>query len=170
MRSFLRVAAALSALSFAVPAVAADSYPSRTVKLIVPFGAGGPADVYARFLAKYLSDETKQSFVVEDRPGAGSVIGTGVFGLPAALAPFGPVSLVAFVLVTIGALALALVFGALSKRIGGSGGPYVYARDAFGEFAGFLNAWCYWITAWAGKFKLTGSSPLGASASRLAMA
>ena len=76
MRSFLRVAAALSALSFAVPAVAADSYPSRTVKLIVPFGAGGPADVYARFLAKYLSDETKQSFVVEDRPGAGSVIGT----------------------------------------------------------------------------------------------
>ena len=76
MRSFLRVAAALSALSFAVPAVAADSYPSRTVKLIVPFGAGGPADVYARFLAKYLSDETKQSFVVEDRPGAGSVIGS----------------------------------------------------------------------------------------------
>lgn len=81
----------------------------------------------------------------------GSVIGTGVFGLPSALAPFGPISLVAFVLVTIGALALALVFSALSKRIAGSGGPYVYARDAFGEFAGFLNAWCYWITAWAGN-------------------
>jgi tripartite-type tricarboxylate transporter receptor subunit TctC len=76
MRSFLRVAAALAAVSMAWPAAAADSYPSRTVKLIVPFGAGGPADVYARFLAKYLSDETKQSFVVEDRPGAGSVIGT----------------------------------------------------------------------------------------------
>jgi len=76
MRSFLRIAATLAAVSLAFPAAAADSYPSRTVKLIVPFGAGGPADVYARFLAKYLSDETKQSFVVEDRPGAGSVIGT----------------------------------------------------------------------------------------------
>src|ERR1035437_8916355 len=49
----------------------AETYPSRTVRLIVPFGAGGPADVYARILAKYLSEETKQSFVVEDRPGAG---------------------------------------------------------------------------------------------------
>jgi tripartite-type tricarboxylate transporter receptor subunit TctC len=66
----------LAPVLVAAPAVAADSYPNRTVKLIVPFGAGGPADVYARFLAKYLSDETKQSFVVEDRPGAGSIIGT----------------------------------------------------------------------------------------------
>ena len=81
----------------------------------------------------------------------GSVIGTGVFALPSALAPYGPISLVAFVLVTIGALALALTFGALSKRVPGSGGPYVYARDAFGDFAGFLNAWSYWITAWAGN-------------------
>ncbi len=81
----------------------------------------------------------------------GSVIGTGVFALPSALAAYGPISLVAFVLVTIGALALALTFGALSKRVPGSGGPYVYARDAFGDFGGFLNAWCYWITAWAGN-------------------
>jgi len=55
---------------------ASQTYPSRTVKLIVPFGAGGPADVYARVLAQHLSEETKQSFIVEDRPGAGSVIGT----------------------------------------------------------------------------------------------
>ncbi|AXH37321.1 amino acid permease [Humibacter sp. BT305] len=81
----------------------------------------------------------------------GSVIGTGVFGLPAALATFGTISIVAFVLVTIGALALAIVFGWLSKRVPGSGGPYLYARDAFGELAGFLNAWSYWITAWAGN-------------------
>ena len=60
----------------ALPAAAADSYPSRTVKLIVPFGAGGPADVYARVLAQHLSEVTKQTFVVEDRPGAGSIIGT----------------------------------------------------------------------------------------------
>jgi tripartite-type tricarboxylate transporter receptor subunit TctC len=68
-------------LAIAVPAVVAapaqaQVYPNRTVKLIVPFGAGGPADVYARILAKYLSDETKQAFVVEDRPGAGALIGT----------------------------------------------------------------------------------------------
>ncbi|MFJ1584655.1 APC family permease [Streptomyces sp. NPDC088197] len=81
----------------------------------------------------------------------GSVIGTGVFALPSALAPYGPISLVAFVLVTVGALALAFTFGSLSKRVPGSGGPYVYARDAFGDFGGFLNAWSYWITAWAGN-------------------
>ncbi|MER6181748.1 amino acid permease [Streptomyces sp. NPDC001652] len=81
----------------------------------------------------------------------GSIVGTGVFALPSALAPYGPISLVAFVAVTLGALALALTFGALSKRVQASGGPYVYAREAFGEFAGFLNAWSYWITAWAGN-------------------
>ncbi len=54
----------------------AEDYPDRPVKIIVPFGAGGPADVYARVLAQHLSDKLKQSFVVEDRPGAGSVIGT----------------------------------------------------------------------------------------------
>ncbi len=81
----------------------------------------------------------------------GSVIGTGVFALPSALAGYGPISLVAFGLVTIGALALALTFRALTGRLPSSGGPYVYARDAFGDFAGFLNAWSYWITAWAGN-------------------
>jgi tripartite-type tricarboxylate transporter receptor subunit TctC len=69
------VIALLLPVMLALPA-SAETYPSRTVRLIVPFGAGGPADVYARILAKYLSEETKQSFVVEDRPGAGSLIGT----------------------------------------------------------------------------------------------
>src|SRR3954451_8670079 len=64
----------------------------------------------------------------------GSVIGTGVFALPSALASYGPISLIAFVLVTIGAIALALTFRSLNARLPGSGGPYVYARDAFGEF------------------------------------
>ncbi|MET8630619.1 amino acid permease [Kitasatospora sp. NPDC004669] len=81
----------------------------------------------------------------------GSIIGTGVFALPSALAPYGPIALVAFVLVTLGALALAATFGRLAERSPGSGGPYVYAREAFGEFAGFLTAWSYWITAWAGN-------------------
>jgi APA family basic amino acid/polyamine antiporter len=81
----------------------------------------------------------------------GSVIGTGVFALPSALASYGPISLVAFGLVTVGAIALAVTFQALNRRVPGSGGPYLYARDAFGDFAGFANAWCYWITAWAGN-------------------
>jgi tripartite-type tricarboxylate transporter receptor subunit TctC len=81
MFKILRLAAfAVLPVLLAGAAWAADSYPSRAVKLIVPFGAGGPADVYARVLAQHLSEETKQSFVVEDRPGAGSIIGTDAVG------------------------------------------------------------------------------------------
>ena len=58
------------------PAAIAQDYPARSVKIIVPFGAGGPADVFARQLAQYLSEGLKQSFVVENRPGAGAIIGT----------------------------------------------------------------------------------------------
>ena len=75
MRAFLRLAAVVFAILQVWPA-AAQNYPSRPVKFIVPFGAGGPADVFARVLAQHLSEETKQSFIVEDRPGAGSIIGT----------------------------------------------------------------------------------------------
>ncbi|MBO3752865.1 amino acid permease [Streptosporangiaceae bacterium NEAU-GS5] len=81
----------------------------------------------------------------------GSIIGTGVFALPSALAPYGPSSLVAFAIVTVGALALALVFGWLNKRVPGSGGPHLYARDAFGDFGGFITAWSYWLTSWIGN-------------------
>ncbi|HEY0223776.1 MAG TPA: tripartite tricarboxylate transporter substrate binding protein [Pseudolabrys sp.] len=77
MLKFMRLAVlAVTAVLPVLPASAADSYPNHPVRLIVPFGAGGPADVYARVLAQHLSEVTKQPFVVENRPGAGALIGT----------------------------------------------------------------------------------------------
>jgi tripartite-type tricarboxylate transporter receptor subunit TctC len=76
--AFLRPLLAALGVMYAIassPALA-QTWPAKPVKIIVPFAAGGPADVYARFLSQRLQDELGQPFVVEDRPGAGSVIGT----------------------------------------------------------------------------------------------
>ena len=74
--TLLRVIA-LALLSLGLPGAAqAQDYPARQVRMIVPFGAGGPADVYARIIAQHLSEQLKQTFVIENRPGAGSIIGT----------------------------------------------------------------------------------------------
>lgn len=81
----------------------------------------------------------------------GSIIGVGVFNLPTSLATYGPISLVSMGLTTVGALALALLFAALSRRLPADGGPYAYSRAGFGNALGFTNAWSYWITAWAGN-------------------
>jgi basic amino acid/polyamine antiporter, APA family len=81
----------------------------------------------------------------------GSIIGVGIFNLPTSLAAYGPITLISMALTTVGALALALLFAALSRRLPADGGPYAYARVAFGNGLGFANAWSYWITAWAGN-------------------
>ncbi len=73
----LAFATVLALASAALPGpAAAQDFPTRSVKIVVPFGAGGPADNYARILAQHLQETLKQPFVVETRPGAGSFIGT----------------------------------------------------------------------------------------------
>jgi APA family basic amino acid/polyamine antiporter len=82
----------------------------------------------------------------------GNMVGSGVFLLPALLAgEAGPVSLVALAMTGAGAVTLGLVFGVLGRAMPRTGGPYAYARRAFGEFVGFLTAWGYWIAAWVGN-------------------
>ena len=72
----LRLTAFLVALALPWSQAVSQEYPNRAVKLVVPFAAGGPADIYARFIAQRLQDALGQSFVVENKPGGGSVIGT----------------------------------------------------------------------------------------------
>jgi tripartite-type tricarboxylate transporter receptor subunit TctC len=73
---FAVLAAAIFSVVLPPSAALAQDYPTRSVRVIVPFGAGGPADVFARVLAQHLQEALGQSFVVENRPGAGAIIGT----------------------------------------------------------------------------------------------
>lgn len=88
----------------------------------------------------------------------GSIIGTGVFTMPAVMAGAGTSSIVTLGIIAIGAVLLGIMFGQLTKRIPTSdGGLYAYARHEFGDFAGYLTAWCYWITCWAGNAAIVSS-------------
>jgi len=76
VQKLARVASFVAGLAtLALPAAAQTDYPSHPIKIIAPFGAGGPGDVFSRQLAQYLPELLKQSVVVEDRPGAASIIG-----------------------------------------------------------------------------------------------
>jgi APA family basic amino acid/polyamine antiporter len=88
----------------------------------------------------------------------GSIIGTGVFTMPAVLAGAGTSSLLTLGVIACGAVLLGLMFGQLTRRIPNhDGGLYAYSRHEFGEFAGYLTAWCYWITCWAGNAAIVSS-------------
>src|SRR3974377_790443 len=79
MRQFMvlrtRAAPSITSLPAQTP-LNADDYPSHPVRIIVPFGAGGPTDVYTRAVAEELQKSLRQTFVMENRPGAGTTIGT----------------------------------------------------------------------------------------------
>ena len=75
MRPFLSLVAGALLCAASLDA-AAQAWPNRPVRIVVPFAAGGPADLYARAIAEKLQGALGQPFVVEDRPGGGSIVGT----------------------------------------------------------------------------------------------
>lgn len=81
----------------------------------------------------------------------GSMIGSGVFLLPASLAPLGWNSLFGWLVTISGTLCMAGVFAALARAFPQAGGPYAYTRLAFGPVAAFAVAWAYWISLWVGN-------------------
>ena len=81
----------------------------------------------------------------------GNTIGSGVFLLPASLAPYGLNSVIAWGFTACGALVLAMVFAQLSRAFPQAGGPYAYVNLAFGPFTAFIVAWGYWISIWVGN-------------------
>ncbi|MDH5432392.1 MAG: amino acid permease [Gammaproteobacteria bacterium] len=81
----------------------------------------------------------------------GNMVGSGIFLLPASLAPYGGVSIIGWLLTTLGALMTALVFVNLSRRYPRQGGPYRYAYEQFGALPAFVVAWSYWVSIWCGN-------------------
>ena len=81
----------------------------------------------------------------------GNMIGSGVYLLPASLAPLGWNSIFGWILTIAGGLCLAFVFASLARSMPRAGGPYAYTRAAFGPGAAFMVAWSYWIGVWVGN-------------------
>lgn len=81
----------------------------------------------------------------------GNMVGSGIYLLPAQLAPLGWNQFIGWGITIVGALALAQVFAALGARVPLAGGPYAFAREAFGPLAGFVTAWAYWVMSWVGN-------------------
>lgn len=78
----------------------------------------------------------------------GNLVGSGVYLLPTSLAIYGSISLFGWVITSIGAILLSLVFAQLSSHVAKTGGPYLYAREAFGDTVGYFVAWGYWMLSW----------------------
>ena len=79
----------------------------------------------------------------------GNMVGSGFYLSPAAVAPYGNLAILAWIVMGAGAACLGLTFAKLARLVPATGGPYAYTRMAYGDFAGFLIAWGYWISIWA---------------------
>ena len=77
------------------------------------------------------------------------MVGSGFYLSPAAVAPYGVLAIVTWIIMGAGAVCLGLTFARLARLHSATGGPYAYTRLAYGDFAGFLVAWGYWISIWA---------------------
>src|SRR5262245_60936551 len=75
-RAFLHLAAGAAALPAVWRIASAQAYPTRPVRLVVPFGAAGATDITARLVGQWLSERLGQPFIIENRPGAGGNVGT----------------------------------------------------------------------------------------------
>ena len=79
----------------------------------------------------------------------GNMVGSGFYLSPAAVAPYGNLAIIVWIVMGFGAVCLGLTFAKLAQLAPAAGGPYAYTRMAYGDFAGFLIAWGYWISVWA---------------------
>ena len=79
----------------------------------------------------------------------GNMVGSGFYLSPSAVAPYGQLAIVMWAVMAGGAICLGLTFARLARLAPATGGPYAYTRMAYGDFAGFLIAWGYWISVWA---------------------
>ena len=79
---------------------------------------------------------------------AGMMIGSGIFTLPAVLAPYGSYSFIGWIVSGLGAICLAMSYSYLARRNPALGGPYAYVYQAFGRYPAAITAWAYWISLW----------------------
>ena len=125
---------------------------SSTAGTRVPGGQAQPAAPGGTKQAGGLSLVSATALVI------GSIIGTGVFTMPAVMAAGGTSSLAVLAVVGVGAMLLAVLFGQLARRVpDAAGGLYAYARHEYGDFAGYVTAWSYWISSWAGNAAIVAS-------------
>jgi arginine:agmatine antiporter len=79
----------------------------------------------------------------------GNMVGSGFYLSPSAVAPYGGLAILSWIVMGVGAVCLGLSFARLARIAPATGGPYAYTYMAYGDFAGFLIAWGYWISIWA---------------------